>query len=181
MFRDGGFLQAYNGQIAVDESHQIIVAAALSNQGPDAEYFRPMLNRVVENCDATPEAATADSGYFSSDNVHYAERLGIEPFIAVNRHRRDGKPGDDAVPLESFATPERESMRASLQSERGHAAYARRKATVEPVFGQIKSARGFRQMSFRGLFKNRLEWLFVALTHNLRKLWRYSPLVAHQA
>jgi transposase len=175
MFRDGAFMQAYNGQIAVDESHQIIVAAALSNQGPDAEYFKPMLDRVVENCNAVPEAATADSGYFSSENVHHAERLGVEPFIAVNRHRRDGKPGDDEPHLESYRTEERDQMRALLASERGHAAYARRKATVEPVFGQIKSARGFRQMSFRGLVKNRLEWLFVAVTHNLRKLWRYTP------
>lgn len=175
MFRDGAYVQAYNGQIAVDESHQIIVAAALSNQGPDAEYLQPMLNRVVENCGRVPEKATADSGYFSSENVHHAEHLGVEPFIAVNRHRRDGKPGDDAPQLESYATIERAQMRTLLDTERGRAAYARRKATVEPVFGQIKSARGFRQVSFRGLIKNRLEWLFVALTHNLRKLWRYMP------
>jgi hypothetical protein len=175
MFRDGGYVQAYNGQIAVDDEHQIIVAAALSNQGPDAEYLQPMLNRVVENCGRVPEAATADSGYFSTENVHHAENLGVEPFIAVNRHQRDGKPGDEAPHLESHATVERAEMRALLDTERGRAVYARRKAIVEPVFGQIKSARGFRQMSFRGLFKNRLEWLFVAVTHNLRKLWRYAP------
>lgn len=175
MFKDGAFLQAYNAQIAVDEAHQIIVAAALSNQPPDAEYFRPMLRRVIENCDAVPERVTADSGYFSSRNVHYAESVGAEPFIAVNRHRRDGTPGDEAPPLESYDTPERKQMRALLETERGHAAYARRKATVEAPFGQIKSARGFRQLSFRGLVKNRLEWIFVAATHNLRKLWRYSP------
>jgi transposase len=175
MFRDGAYMQAYNAQLAVDDSHQIIVAAALSNQAPDAEYLQPMLNRVVENCGRVPEKATADAGYFSSENVHYAEHLGVEPFIAVNRHRRDGKPGDEAQQLDSYATIERAEMRALLDTERGRAAYARRKATVEPVFGQIKSARGFRQLSFRGLLKNRLEWLFVAATHNLRKLWRYAP------
>lgn len=175
MFRDGAFLQGYNAQIAVDEAHQIIVAAALSNQAPDAEYFQPMLRRVIENCDAVPEAVTADSGFFSSDNVHYAESVGAEPFIAVNRHRRDGKPGDDPHQLDSYNTYERDQMRALLESERGRAAYARRKATVEAPFGQIKSARGFRQMSFRGLIKNRLEWVFVAATHNLRKLWRHAP------
>ena len=178
MFRDGAFMQAYNGQIAVDEGHQIIVAAALSNQSPDAQYFKPMLDRVVENCRAVPEKVTADSGYFSSANVHHAERLGVELFIAVNRHRRDGTPGEDEPPLESYRTEERQQMRVLLDSERGHAAYARRKATVEPVFGQIKSARGFRQMSFRGLIKNRFEWLLVAATHNLRKLWRYAPSLA---
>jgi len=177
MFRDGGFLQAYNGQLAVDEDHQIIVAAALSNQAPDAEYFQPLLKRVVDNCDAVPERVTGDSGFFSSANVHYAEGLGAEPFIAVNRNRRDGTTGDEPLHLDSYLTEEREQMRALLESERGHAAYARRKATVEPVFGQIKSARGFRQMSFRGLFKNRLEWLFVAATHNLLKLWRQASAV----
>jgi transposase len=178
MFKDGAFLQAYNGQIAVDEEHQIIVAAALSNQPPDAEYFQPMLRRVIENCGAVPERVTADSGYFSSNNVHYAESVGTEPFIAVNRHRRDGKPGDDPPPLQSYDTPERAQMRALLATERGRAAYARRKATVEAPIGQIKSARGFTQLSFRGVVKNRLEWLFVAATHNLRKLWRYAPSAA---
>lgn len=172
MFRDGGFLQAYNAHLAVDESHQVIVAAALSNQPPDAEYFQPMLKRVVENCDQVPTATTADAGFFSSANVRYAEQLGTEPFIAVNRHRRDGTPGDQIALPGNLVTDDREAMRALLDSERGRATYARRKATVEPVFGQIKSARGFRQMSFRGLVKNRLEWLFVAATHNLQKLWR---------
>jgi len=172
MFRDGGFLQAYNGHLAVDESNQIIVAAALSNQPPDVEYFQPLLKRVVENCGAVPTATTADAGFFSIANVHYAEQLGTEPLIAVNRHRRDGAPGDEITLPDNLITDEREAMRALLASERGRAAYARRKATVEPVFGQIKSARGFRQMSFRGLVKNRLEWLLVAATHNLQKLWR---------
>jgi hypothetical protein len=89
MLRDGAFIQAFNAQIAVDEDHQIIVAAAVSNQGPDAEYFEPMLRRVVDNCDAVPERLTADSGYFSASNVRYAERMGTEPFISVGKHQRD--------------------------------------------------------------------------------------------
>jgi hypothetical protein len=76
-------------------------------------------------------------------------------------------------------------MRARLSTPEGHAAYARRKATVEPVFGQIRSCRRFQQMSFRGLFKNRCEWLFVCATHNLLKLWRAvtgaQPLLASAA
>jgi transposase len=171
MFRDGAFLQAYNAQIAVDEGHQIIVAAALSNQGPDTEYFKPMLRRVVENCDAAPHAVTGDSGYFSPANVRYAESLGAEPFIAVGGHRRDGLPDEESLPGWS-RSPVARAMNEVLNTEAGHAAYARRKATVEPVFGQIRSCRGFQQMSFRGLFKNRCEWLFVCATHNLLKLWR---------
>jgi transposase len=172
MVRDGGFLQAYNAQIAVDEGHQIIVAAALSNQAPDVEYFEPMLRRVVDNCDAVPACTTGDSGYFSADNVAAAEAMGTEPFIAVGGHQRNGLPDQDGAARPSQQTGPRRAMRALLQTERGRAAYARRKATVEPVFGQIRACRGIRQMSFRGLFKNRCEWLLICGTHNLLKLWR---------
>jgi transposase len=174
MMRDGGFMQAYNAQLAVDEDNQIIVAAALSNQAPDVEYFEPMLRRVVANCDAAPRAATADSGYFSADNVRAAEALGTEPFISTGGNRRDGLP----EPLcESHQTDSRQRMRMLLESKRGHAVYARRKATVEPVIGQIRT-RGVRQMSFRGLIKNRLEWLLICATHNLLKLWRSKKRLA---
>ncbi|HEV8331467.1 MAG TPA: IS1182 family transposase [Casimicrobiaceae bacterium] len=171
MFRDGAFLQAYNAQIAVDEAHQIIVAAALSNQGPDTEYFEPMIRRVVENCQAVPARVTADAGYFSPANVRVAESLGTEPFIAVGGQRRDGLPNEEAIPI-SGRSAAAQAMTTLLHTPRGHAAYARRKATVEPVFGQIRSCRGYRQMSFRGLFKSRCEWLLVCATHNLLKLWR---------
>ena len=171
MFKDGTYVQAYNAQIAVDEGHQIIVAAALSNQGPDVEYFEPMLRRVVENCEQPPEKVTADAGYFSGANVLAAERLGSEPFLSVGGHRRNGFP-DDTPLAANLESEERTAMRAVLSTEYGRAAYARRKATVEPVFGQIRSARRIQQMSFRGLLKNRLEWLLICATHNLLKLWR---------
>jgi transposase len=171
MMRDGAFIQAYNAQIAVDEGHQIIVAAALSNQGPDVEYFVPMLNRVVDNCDAVPERVTGDNGYFSAANVRFAEHMGAEPFISVGKHRNDGRLADAKLHPNDL-TPTKMAMRETLASERGRAAYARRKATVEPVFGQIRAARRFQQLSFRGLWKNRCEWLFVCLTHNLLKLFR---------
>lgn len=176
MFRDGSFLQAYNAQIAVDEDHQIIVAAALSNQPPDAQYFGPMLRRVVENCDAVPHRVTADAGYFSPANVELAESFGSEPFIAVGGHRRDGLPDEESTPINARSAAGR-AMQALLSTNAGHAAYARRKATAEPVFGQIRACRGFRQLSFRGLLKNRCEWLLVCATHNLLKLWRATRSV----
>jgi transposase len=175
MFRDGTFLQAYNAQIAVDEAHQIIVAAAVSNQPPDAEYFAPMLERIADNCDAVPEAVTADAGYFSESNVRAAERMGAEPFISVGKHRNDGMAEPSGIPR-NFHTAQRDGMRRLLNSPRGKAVYARRKATVEPVFGQIRECRGFRHFSFRGLFKNRCEWLLVCLTHNLLKLFRATRM-----
>ncbi len=172
MKRDGGFLQAYNAHIAVDEAHQIIVAAALSNQAPDAQYLEPMLRRVVDNCDAVPEITTADAGYFSADNVRAAEHMGTEPLISVAGHRDDGVLVDAQPALAQSHTDPRALMKAQLLTPHGRAAYARRKATVEPVFGQIRSCRGFRQMSLRGILKARCEWLLVCATHNLLKLWR---------
>ena len=176
MMRDGAFVQAFNAQIAVDEGHQIIVAAALSNQGPDAQYFAPMLRRVVDNCGAVPAVVTADAGYFSVDNVRVAEHIGAEPFIAVGAHYSNGFPDDTPLPIPRIMTEDRATMRERLEAPRGHAAYARRKATVEPVFGQIRACRGFRQISFRGLVKARCEWLLVCATHNLLKLWRATWL-----
>lgn len=171
MMRDGAFMQGYNAQVAVDGDHQIIVAAALSNQGTDVQYFEPMLERVVENCGAVPTCITADAGYFSVANVAAADALGIEPFIAVGGHQRNGRP-EPAATTSNRQEPARHAMRALLESPAGHAIYARRKATVEPVFGQIKACRGIRQLSFRGIWKARCEWLLICATHNLLKLWR---------
>ena len=171
MVRDGAFIQAYNAQLAVDEENQIIVAAAVGNQGPDNEYFEPMLRRVAQNCEAVPERATGDSGYFSAAAVRFAEHMGVEPFISVGKHRNDGSQAGQALRPQERTMAKLE-MRALLDSERGRRIYARRKATVEPVFGQIRSARRFGQFSFRGLIKNRCEWLLVCLTHNVLKLWR---------
>lgn len=168
MKRDGAFIQAFNAQLAVDEQNQIIVAHAVSNQAPDAEYFEPMLQRVVQNCGAVPERTTADAGYCSEANVLAAEHHGTEPFIPVERQHRHG--GTTTPPRPP--SPARERMRTVLATPAGKAAYARRKCTVEPVFGQIVAARGFRQFLFRGLRKVRCEWALVCLTHNVLKLFR---------
>jgi transposase len=171
MVRDGAFVQAYNVQIAVDEAHQIIVAEALTNQAPDAQHFGPMLHRVVRNCGQVPERVTGDAGYFSEENVRAAEHLGCEPFISVGRQRHDAS----APAPEPKSTPMRDFMRTVLDTPEGKKAYSRRKCTVEPVFGQIFAARGFRQFLLRGLHKVRFEWTFLCLTHNLLKLFRRFP------
>ncbi len=171
MVRDGGFVQAFNAQLAVDEATQIIVAVAVGNQGPDAQYFEPMLRRVVDNCNAVPEVTTVDTGYWSIANLHAAEHMGTDPYIAVGAHHNNGRPVDEPPPLQSLRSPERAEMRAKLSTVDGHARYARRKATVEPVIGQIRT-RGFQHFSQRGLLKVRCEWLLVAATHNVLKLWR---------
>jgi hypothetical protein len=98
--------------------------------------------------------------------------MGTEPLFSVAGHYSDGQLIESRADLPHLQTTSRTAVRARLLTPQGRAAYARRKATVEPVFGQICSCRGFRQMSLGGLLKARCEWLLVCATHNLLKLWR---------
>ena len=164
-----GFIQGYNAQAVVDEEHQIIVAADVSNQSPDAEHLVPMLDRAIDNCQSVPEKMSADTGYFSEANILRAQARGVDPYIATKRQKH----GDEVEPTES-TTPSGESdlkvqMRSKLSTPEGAAVYSRRKAIVEPSFGQIKN-RGFRSFSLRGIDKVRGEWSLMTLTHNLLKL-----------
>jgi transposase len=162
-----GFVQGYNAQAAVDDAHQIIVAQGVSNQSPDCQHFVPMLDRVVENCGAAPERASADNGYLSESNVERATRRGVDPFIAPGRVKH-GNGGAQGVAIDDGSAKAR--MKAKLATDEGRAVYSRRKVIVEPVFGQIKN-RGFRQFLLRGLDKVRGEFSLIALSHNLLKLF----------
>ncbi|MBZ4423397.1 transposase, partial [Myxococcus sp. RHSTA-1-4] len=164
-----GFIQGFNAQAAVDEEHQIIVAQALTNQPPDVEHWVPMLEQVVENCGGVPEAVTADSGYFSEQNVATAASMGINAYIATGRlkHGEAPEPVRGRMPRDLSL---KEWMARRLRTKKGREVYARRKVAAEPPFGQIKQARGFRQLLLRGLQKARGEWALICLTHNLRKL-----------
>jgi transposase len=171
MVKGGEFLQGYNAQAAVDAEHQVIVAAAVTNQPPDQEHLVPMLDLVIANCGRAPAAATADSGYFSRENVEACAARGVDAHIAVGRDPAKAPPdGQRPTPAQQA----RAMMAAKLKAAAGKALYARRKAIVEPVFGQVKQARGFRRFSLRGLDKVRPEWSFVCATHNLLKLFRYG-------
>lgn len=169
-----GFIQGFNGQAAVDEEHQVIVAAALTNQPPDVGHFIPMLEQVVENCGDVPKVTTADAGYFSEENILRASAMGIDAYVATGRtkHGQDPPPARGRMPADLSV---KEWMARRLRTEGGRKVYARRKAVAEPPFGQIKQARGFRQLLMRGLEKARGEWLLICLTHNLLKLHRAQP------
>jgi hypothetical protein len=161
------FVQAYNAQAAVDGTAQVIVAAAVTQEANDKQQLVPMLTHVTGNCGARPAAASGDAGYVSEAAVTDAALGGIDLYVPPDRQKH-GKapppPADDGTV--------RSAMRAKLQTAAGHALYALRKAIVEPVFGQIKDARGFRRFSFRGLGKVHAEWLLICLTHNLLTLFR---------
>jgi hypothetical protein len=163
-----GYLQGYNAQAAVDEEYQIIVAQGLSNQPPDAEYLIPMLDRIVDNCGAVPRNATADAGYASETNIARAACRGVDLHVATGRTKHGES--SEAMPLPPTERGTlRAQMREKLATPGGAKIYSRRKAIIEPVFGQIKN-RGFRQFLLRGLEKVAGEWSLITLTHNLLKL-----------
>ena len=177
--RDGAtksFEQPYNCQAAVDSQAQVIVAAQVTQQANDKQQVKPLVEQMKANLDGrTPGELSADAGYFSEDNVGYLEGQQIEPYVATSRQKH-GAPGE---PQESIADPvtARERMVAKLQTPTGKKVYSKRKETVEPVFGQIKEARGLRRFLLRGLDLVQAEWNLICTTHNLLKLFRsgWSP------
>jgi transposase len=169
----GAFCQGYNGQAAVDEGHQIIVAQGVSNLAPDNGYLMPMLAQIRSNCGTGPSVVTADAGYWTPDAPQACVRLGTDPYISTHRQKH----GETEDPLTGSGQDEdkaREQMRAKLRTDQGRRIYARRKAVVEPVFGQIKEARGFRRFLMRGLDAVRAEWAMICTGHNLLKLYRFA-------
>ena len=184
--RKGSFVQAYNAQIAVDSAQQIIVAAEITQESNDKGQLAPMLERVAQNMGAKPQAATADTGYFSESQVTDERVSGIELYVAIGKQKHgEGQvsdvmnPGDLSVPpFESGSA--REKMKQRLKTEAGQALYKMRKAIVEPVFGQIKAARRIRSFLLRGLANAGAEWKLICATHNLLKLFRsgYRPQMA---
>jgi transposase len=164
------FVQGFNAQAAVDAEHQVIVAQALTNQPPDAEHLAPLVERMAENVEGLPRHLSADAGYFSAGTVRWVESLDIEPYIATGRQKHgEGPPQVKGRPPAGL-TP-RQRMARKLATKRGKEVYRMRKAIVEPVFGQIKEARGIRGLLRRGLKAAREEWALICATHNLLKLF----------
>ena len=162
-----GFVQAYNAQLAVDGEAQVIVACAVTQAATDVEQFVPLLTQVTQNVGQAPAIALADAGYFSEANLTAPELAPIECYVPPDRQAHSGvwTPGRSRHAVS-------EQMRAKLQTAAGRAIYARRKTLPEPVFGQIKEARGFRRFWLRGVRNVRAEWAMICLTHNLLKLFR---------
>jgi transposase len=179
---DGSFHQCFNGQAVVDSETQVIVAAELSDQAPDAEQLEPALEQLHENLDAIgaelpkQAALTADAGYFSQENVKTTTAHGLDPFIATGRFKRsEPQPPAPKGPIPKDATP-KQRMARKLKTKHGHAVYARRKAIIEPVFGQMQTVQSARQLLLRGKPAARAQWRFQCAIHNLLKLHRNGGL-----
>src|SRR6266852_4158514 len=171
-----GFVQGYNAQAAVEPEMLLIVGQSVTEAANDKQQLEPIVEAIEQQSGQRPKAILADSGYCSEENLAYLESADqperkIDGFIATGKqkhgeHRLPCKPG----PLPKGATKV-DRMKRKLQTKVDKAVYAARKCVVEPVFGQIKQARGFRQFLLRGKAKVKGEWALVCLTHNILRLY----------
>lgn len=178
IMKDGAtkaFVQAFNGQVAVDSKYQIIVAAGVTQECNDKRQVEPMVERMKANLGGVcPKRMTLDNGYYSDENVEYLRGAGIDAYIATGRLKH----GEAPPPAPRGRIPKgltiKERMARKLRTIKGRCTYAKRKEIAEPVIGQIKAVRGFRDFLLRGMEKVPYEFDLMCLTHNLLKLFRYG-------
>ena len=159
-----GYIQGYNAQAAVDAQAQIIVAQSLTNSMSDQDQLVPLIDGIKDNLGRKPKEASADAGYCSEANLAALAEREVGAYLATGRarHPAEGRPKGPLV----------RAMRDKLKRAGRRTRYRLRKQVVEPVFGQIKQARGFRQFLLRGIEKVKAEWALICTAHNLTKLIR---------
>ncbi len=170
-----GFDYAYNAQAVVDEEHQVVLAAEVTQEAGDANQLVRMVEATEGNLtnagiSGSPRTLLADAGYCSQDNLVAAEDLAPDVLVATGRQRHGERfPATPRGPVPKGAT-RRERMARRLRTKRGRGDYARRKAIVEPAFGQMKVRQHAGQLRLRGLAGAQGEWTLHVICHNLRKL-----------
>ena len=163
-----GYEQGYNCQAAVDASSQVIVAQAVTQKQNDADELLPMVDELEANLGRRPEEVSADCGYCSEENLEGLEKRGVRGYVATGRQKHGTTSATSRE--EARQGPLARAMRRRLKQGGYRSRYRLRKQTVEPVFGQIKEARGFRAFLVRGLRKVEAEWALVCTAHNVLKL-----------
>jgi hypothetical protein len=170
-----GIVQGYNAQAAVEPTWLLIVGQSVTEAANDKQQLKPMTELIEQQSGQRPEAILADNGYCSEENLEHLESAEepertIEGFIATGKQKH----GEHRLPAKRGRVPKGatrvDRMTRKLQTKAGKAVYAARKCVVEPVFGQIKQARGFRQFLLRGKHKVQGEWALLCLTHNILRL-----------
>ena len=159
-----GYQQCYNAQLAVDDAHQLIVAAEVTANASDQGQILPRLDEVEACCGAAPERVLADAGYCNERDLSALEGRGVDAYVAL------GREGKKAAEADAESRPATARMGAKLSAPEGRAAYARRKWLSEAPNGWIKQALGFRRFSVRGLGKARGEWALVCLALNMKRM-----------
>jgi transposase len=167
-----GFVQAFNAQVAVESVSQLIVGQTVTQEANDKQQMEPLVAIIKQQAGKKPKELLADSGYCSEQNLEHLEKKKIVGYVATNRQKH-GQPREACKrgPLPQDSTRV-DRMKRKLQTRAGAKVYAERKAIVEPVFGQIKHARGYKQFLVRGLDKVKAEWALVCATHNILKMYR---------
>jgi hypothetical protein len=170
-----GFVQGYNAQAAVEPKLLLIVGQSVTEATNDKKQLIPMVELIEQQSGQRPETILADNGYCSEQNLEHLESADeperkIEGFIATGKQKH----GEHRLPAQRGPMPKGatrvDRMKRKLKTKVGKAVYAARKCVVEPVFGQIKQARGFRQFLLRGKEKVKGEWALLCLTHNVLRL-----------
>lgn len=169
MRTQGRFEQAYNCQAAVDADSQVIVACEVVAEQNDAPQLPPLVAQIKENTGRQARELSADHGYCSETNLKELSRRHIRAYVATGRQPH-GKSATESLQSRAHRSPWVQAMRRRLRRAGWRSRYRLRKVTVEPAFGQIKGAMGFRQFLLRGLERVRGEWSLVCTGHNLRKL-----------
>ena len=177
-----GFVQAYNAQAVVDIDSHLIVESHLTQQTNDKQQVAPAVAglRQVQDFLGKPMGLLADAGYFSEGNVRLCE--GITPYIPERREKHNPPlaarlqqlPVSDAQPVHAHPVT---AMADRLRTPEGRALYARRKSTVETVFGIVKERMGFRRFHLRGLNAAQGEWTLVCMAcmaWNLKRMHTLS-------
>lgn len=173
-----GWDQCGNAQAVANEA-QIILAADVTDQTNDKRQALPMMDQARANLDAAGVkraigAGLMDSGYYSEANTAALEQRGIDPYVATERLKHN----EEIPPVPRGRIPDgltaKQRMARKLRTKKGREKYARRKAIIEPIFGQVKQVLGFRQFALRGLAAMRSEWRLMCAVHNLLKLWRHT-------
>jgi len=163
-----GYIQGYNAQAAVDGEDQVIVAHTLTNSSSDQAQLAPLLDRTRANLGRNPDEVSADAGYCSAANLRTVKRRRIDGYIATGRQKHGTRSATAKRPLAPGSLIAKMSTKLKRAGYRSR--YRLRKQIVEPVFGQIKQARGFRQFLLRGIVKVSAEWALICTAHNLVKL-----------
>jgi transposase len=174
-----GFTLGYTVSMAVSEDH-VIVEPRVTQETTDNASLLSLVEAVVEHCGESPQRVSADSGFFSLENVRGLEARGIEGYIPDSNLARELKGRGQRGGAGRLHHPEQRRMRQRLRSPAGRAVYQRRKAIIEPVFGVLKEQRGMRRFRLRGLAKVGIELALASTAYNLTRLWHTAPQWGHQ-
>jgi transposase len=161
-----GFIQGYNAQAAVDATAQVVVAHTLTSSQSDQDQLTVLLDGITSNLGRMPTEVSADCGFCSEANLAALEARSVAGYVAVARAKHPARS------KRKILGPLTQAMWRKLRRAGRRSRYRLRKQIVEPVFGQIKAARGFRQFLLRGIEKVMAEWALLCTAHNLLKLAR---------